>query len=180
MSRNVNVAVLTKIGRAALVKSVKERVLMLAWGTGDPAWDDDEFLDFPALDDASALVAEVGRRIPTQVAFATPDDAGDIVIPKGITPGGEVQEARYAISEAPTPYLYVQTHYNFSDAADATIRELAVFMDSVPVSGLPPGQKYFLPSEIADPGMILAVQIFIPAINRSPSVRQTIDYVMPL
>jgi hypothetical protein len=175
-----NVAVLTRVGRAALVKSVKERVLMLAWGTGDPAWDDPGYPDFPPLVDATALVAEVGRRLPTLVAFATPDETGDIVIPKGVTPGGEVQEARYALSETPTPYLYVQTNFNFADAADATIREMAVFMDSVPVDGLPPGQKYFLPGEIADPGMILAVQIFTPAINRSPSVRQTIDYVMPL
>jgi hypothetical protein len=46
--------------------------------------------------------------------------------------------------------------------------------------GLPPGQRYFAPPEIADPGLILAAQIFTPAINRSPSVRQVIDFVMPL
>jgi hypothetical protein len=174
-----NLAVLTKIGRAALVKAVKERPLFLAWGTGDPAWDA-EGAEYPSLVDASALVAEVGRRIPTLVAFATPDENGSIVIPKGVTPSGEVQEARYAVSESPTPYLYMQTNYSFADAADASIRELAVFMDSVPRPDLPPGQLYFLPSEIADPGLILAAQIFTPAINRSPSVRQVIEFVMPL
>ncbi len=174
-----NLAVLTKVGRAALVKAVKERPLFLAWGTGDPAWEVDG-AELPSLVDASALVAEVGRRIPSLVSFATPDDNGSIVIPKGITPSGEVQEARYAISETPTPYLYVQTAYSFSDAADATIRELAVFMDSVVKADLPPGQQYFLPSEIEEPGLILAAQIFTPAINRSPSVRQVIDFVLPL
>jgi len=174
-----NQAVLTKIGRAALVKAVKERPLFLAWGSGDPAWDT-EGAEFPPLVDASALVAEVGRRIPTLVSFATPNENGGIVIPKGRTPSGEVQEARYAVSESPTPYLYVQTAYSFSDAADAVIREIAVFMDSTVKPGLPPGQQYFLPSEIDDPGLILAVQIFTPAINRSPSVRQVIDFVMPL
>jgi hypothetical protein len=174
-----NLATLTKVGRAALVKAVKERPLFLAWGSGDPAWDV-EGAELPLLADATALVAEVGRRIPTLVGFATPDDTGDIVIPKGTTPEGEVVEARYALSEVPTPYLYVQTQFNFGDASDKIIRELAVFMDSVPKEGLPPGQKYFLPGEIDDPGLILAVQCFSPPINRSPSVRQVIDFVMPL
>ena len=174
-----SLAVLTKIGRAALVKAVRERPLFLAWGSGDPGWETGE-VEMPSLVDASALVAEVGRRIPTLVSFAIPNDNGSIVIPKGRTPSGEVQEARYAISESPTPYLYVQTAYSFSDAADAVIREIAVFMDSTVKPGLPPGQQYFLPSEIDDPGLILAAQIFTPAINRSPSVRQVIDFVMPL
>jgi hypothetical protein len=174
-----NLAVLTKIGRAAFVKAVKERPLYLAWGTGNPAWDA-AGAELPSLVDATALTAEVGRRKVSLAAFAIPDDAGGIVIPKGTTPAGEVQEARYSVSETPTPYLYVLVNYNFADAADATIRELAVFMDSVPVEGLPPGQQYFLPAEIAEPGLILAAQIFSPPINRSPSIRQVIEFVMPL
>jgi hypothetical protein len=175
----INIAVLTNIGRSALVKAIKERPLYLAWGKGDPAWDAGN-AELPSLMDAAALTAEVGRRKATLVAFAIPDDAGSIVVPKGVAPGGDVLEARYAVSETPTPYLYLQIQYNFSDAADAQIRELAVFMDSVPAADLPPGQQYFLPGEIADPGLILAAQIFSPPINRSPSIRQTIDFVMPL
>jgi hypothetical protein len=174
-----NLATLTKVGRAAFVKAMKERALFLAWGGGDPAWDEGN-AEFPNLADATALEAEVGRRAAALAAYAVPDDAGDIVIPKGQSGTGEVVEARYALSETPTPYLYVQTQFNFADAADEIIRELAVFVDSVPIEGLPPGQRYFLPGEIADPGLMLAVQIFSPPITRSPAVRQIIDFVLPM
>jgi hypothetical protein len=174
-----NLAVLTKGGRAAFVKAMKERPLFLAWGTGDPAWDADG-AELPSLVDATALTAEVGRRTAGLTAYAIPDENGSIYIPKGTTPAGEVQAARYSISETPTPYLYVQVSYDFGDASGAQIRELALFMDSVPVDGLPPGQQYFTPSEIADPGLMMVVQIFTPPINRSPAIRQVIEYVMPI
>lgn len=172
-------ATLTKTGRAAMAKAISLRPLFLAWGTGDPAWDA-EGAELPSLVDAQTLLNEVGRRIPTIVGFVTPDDAGDIIIPKGMRTDGTVQESRYRKVEGPTPYLYVQTNYEFSDASNSVIRELGVFMDGVPVAGLPPGQRYFLPVEVADPGLLLAAQIFIPGINRSPAVRQVIDFVLPL
>ena len=48
------------------------------------------------------------------------------------------------------------------------------------MEGLPPGQQYFAPADIADPGLLLAAQIVLPRINRSPSVRQTVEFVLPI
>ena len=45
---------------------------------------------------------------------------------------------------------------------------------------LPPGQRYFTPGDLESPGLLVAVQIIRPAINRSPSVRQTIEFVLPI
>ena len=87
---------------------------------------------------------------------------------------------RYKISEAPTPYLYVRTNFNFEDASNAVIREIGVFLDSVPADGLPEGQQYFTVDQISDPGLLLAAQIITPSIQRSPNVRQTVEFVLPI
>lgn len=172
-------ATLTKTGRAAIAAAMANEQLYLAWGSGDEAWDQDG-ATLPSLVEATALAAEVGRRIVSSIGFVTPDDAGGIVIPVSQGANGEVQEARYTVSATPTPYLYVLTNFDFADAANAVIREMGVFMGGAPVSGLPAGQRYFLPAEVADPGLLLAAQIIIPSINRSPSVRQSVEFVLPI
>lgn len=175
----MNIATLTTSGRAAIAKAIASRPLHLAWGTGNPAWDADN-ATLPSLVNTSALVQELGRRTPNLVGFVTPDDAGEIVIPKGVNADGSVEAARYSHSAVPTPYLYVQTSYDFEDASESVIREIGVFMDTELVAGLPPGQRYFLPAHIAKQGLLLAAQIFTPPVNRSPAIRQTIDFVLPL
>ncbi|WP_394027473.1 hypothetical protein [Desulfovibrio falkowii] len=172
-------ATLTKSGRAAIAAAIANEKLYLAWGSGDVSWDE-EGATLPSLVNATALVAEVGRRIVSSVGFVTPDDAGGIVVPVSQGASGEVQEVRYKTSTTPTPYLYVLTNFDFADAANAVIREMGVFMGGSPVEGVPPGQRYFLPAEIADPGLLLAAQIIIPSINRSPSVRQSVEFVLPI
>lgn len=172
-------ATLTKTGRAAIASAIANEKLYLAWGTGNDVWDDAGAV-LPSLINATGLVAEVGRRIVSSVGFVTPDDAGGIVIPVSQGASGEVQEARYKPSTTPTPYLYVLTNFDFADAANAVIREMGIFMGGSPVEGLPPGQRYFLPAEIANPGLLLATQIIIPSINRSPSVRQSVEFVLPI
>lgn len=172
-------ATLTHIGRAAIALAISERPLHIAWGSGDAAWDNPDTA-LPSLLDATSLVNELGRRTPGTIGFVEPDEAGDIVIP--ISAGGEgaVQEARYSSVSGPTPFLYVRAHYNYADASNAVIREMGVFMNTGFVEGLPPGQQYFTPADIAEPGLLLAAQIFLPRINRSPSVRQTVEFVLPI
>ena len=80
----------------------------------------------------------------------------------------------------PSPYLYVRTNYNFEDASNAVIREIGVFMDTELKEDLPPGQRYFTPDNLKSPGLLVAAQIIVPPINRSPSVRQTIEFVLPI
>lgn len=172
-------ATLTRMGRAAIAKAILERPLHLAWGTGDAAWDV-EGATLPSLVDATALAAEVGRRTVSASGFVEPSDTGGIVIPVGVQPDGSVEEARYAQVAGPTPYIYVRVNYDFTDANNAIIREMGVFMDTMTAAGLPAGQQYFTPGEIADPGLLLATQIISPAISRSPSVRQTVEFVLPI
>lgn len=172
-------ATLTTTGRAAIALAIMARPLHLAWGTGDEAWDADD-AELPSLVDATALRAEIGRRAIATKGFVTPDPQGGIVIPTGQRPDGSVEEARYAQVEGPTPYIYLRVNYDFADAANAIIRELAVFMDTEIAPDLPPGQFYFTPQELASPGLMLAAQILTPPINRSPAVRQTIEFVLPI
>jgi hypothetical protein len=172
-------ATLTHIGRAAIALAIANRPLHIAWGSGDPVWDNPE-AELPSLLTATSLVNELGRRTPGSIGFVEPDESGDIVIP--ISAGGEgaIQEARYRSVTGPTPFLYVRAHYNYGDASNAVIREMGVFMDTEFVEGLPPGQQYFVPADIAVPGLLLAAQIILPRINRSPSVRQTVEFVLPI
>lgn len=172
-------ATLTTTGRAAIARAILARPLHLAWGTGDEAWDAPG-ADLPSLVEATALRSEIGRRAVTTAGFVSPDAQGGIVIPVGQRPDGSVEEARYAQVEGPTPYIYLRVNFDFADAANAVIRELGVFMDTVPGPDLPPGQLYFAPGELASPGLLLAAQILSPPINRSPAVRQTVEFVLPI
>lgn len=174
-------ATLTHTGRAAIALALSKRPLHLAWGSGDAAWDAPDAA-IPSLIDATALAHELGRRTPNKIGFVTPDEAGDIIIPVSAGAEGAVQEARYRLvaDGSPTPFLYVQTHYNYADASNAVIREMGVFMDTELVDGLPEGQRYFTPAELKNPGLLLAAQIILPPINRSPSVRQTVEFVLPI
>ena len=173
-------ATLTQTGRAAITLAIFSRPLHLAWGIGSAAWDA-EGATLPSLVSATKLVAEVGRRTPTSIGFVTPDEPGDIVIPVSVGAEGAVQEARYRlVTDGPTPYLYVRTAYNYSEASNAVLREMWLFMDTEFVAGLPEGQRYFVPADLKSPGLLLAAQIITPAINRSPSVRQTVDFVLPI
>lgn len=175
----MSLATLTKTGRAAIAKALASRPLHLAWGSGDAAWDAAD-AELPSLVNATALVNELGRRTPASVGFVEPDDEGDVVIPVATGAGGEEQEARYKSVTGPSPYLYIRVNYNFEDASNAIIREVGVFMDTELKEDLPPGQRYFLPADLKSPGLLVAAQIFQPPINRSPSVRQTIEFVLPI
>ncbi len=174
-------ATLTRTGRAAIALAISTRALHLAWGSGDEAWDSPG-ATLPSLVEARALAHELGRRTPNRVSFVLPDESGDIVIPISAGAEGAVQEARYrqVTDGTPTPFLYVQTHYSYGDASNSIIRELGVFMDTELVDDLPEGQLYFTPAEIKNPGLLLAAQIILPPINRSPSVRQSVEFVLPI
>ena len=172
-------ATLTKIGRAGLAKAIMERTLHVAWGSGSPDWDAPDAA-LPGLVDAVSLEAEVGRRLVTLKSFVEPDDQGGIVVPVSVGNSGQVVETRYSQSATPTPWLYIRVNYNFEDAANVVIREIGLVMDTVPRADLPPGQTYLKPDDVADPGLLLGVQILSPAIQRSAQVRQSIEFVLPI
>lgn len=159
-------AILTTSGRTALAIALANETLHLAWGSGDLAWDEEPVPE-PVGD--TALVAEVGRRASTVVQFCVPDEAGDIVVPTG----------RFQLQEEPSNNLYLRFNFDFTDAETSVIREAAIFMGTEKVPGLPPGQLYFVPSEIANPGTLIALERF-PAIIRSGAVRQSFEFVLTL
>jgi len=159
-------SVFTVGGRAELARMLSERELYLAWGRGSAGWDD---APVPAPIDATGLVHEVGRMAATSVGFALPDESGDIETPSG----------RYALAAEPTRYLYLKFPFSFADATGETIRECGVFLNTVLADGLPSAQRYFVPANVVDPGILVALERF-PAFVRFPTVRQTFESVFPI
>ena len=155
--------IFTKSGRVVIAESIAERSVHLAWGTGDGAW-----ITPPAEDaNATGLVAEVGRRTVSELAFVVPDPDGDVVLPNGNT---------FSRSATKTNHLLFATNFEFTDAQSTVIREVALFVGSTVVDGLPEGQRYFLPAEVDEPGRLMHVENIAP-IYRSPAIRENFEIV---
>lgn len=157
-------AILTDSGRAAVATAIKAQPIYLAWGSGDASWD----VTPPTESvDTAALLAEVGRRKVTQSMFCKPDAAGEIIVTEG----------RFTVSQTPTKYLYLRFAFDFTDAAGAAIRELAVFTGTVPNPDVPENQDYITPDEIQDPGQLLVLE-YIQKLQRSAQIRQQFEFVV--
>lgn len=158
-------AILTKSGRVAIANAITSLPLHFAWGSGDGAW-----LTPPSESpNAASLIAEIGRRTATAWAYVVADAAGDIVTSTGsfsLSPGN-----------APTSNIWVKADFAFSDAQSSVIREVAVYSDTTVIAGLPPGQAYFTPSQIADPGILLYLENITP-IFRSPTIQENFEAVI--
>ena len=130
----------------------------------------DYYLGRPAENmDAVALLAEIGRRTVTLKQYVVPAVDGAIVLPEG----------RFDVSPTPTHQIHVLFNFDYSDAPAAIIRELAVVLGTVVKDTVPPGQVYFLPTDIDSPGYLLALQNIAP-ITRSAAVRQSFEFVLTL
>lgn len=159
-------AVLQDQGRIALARAIAAQPLYLAWGRGLPAWDAAPEAE-PTT--ASALVDEIGRRLVTAVQYVLPDVAGEIELP---------DKTRYTASASPTKWLHVRWTFDFGDAAGEPVRELGIFIGGTVVAGLPPGQRYFTPAQVDQPGDIYNMER-IPKFTRNPGVRQVQEFVLP-
>lgn len=115
----------------------------------------------------TALLREVGRRIVDEVHFVASSAQGEIVVPTG----------RYSLSPTPTNHLFIRVRFDFEDAATAIVREQGLFVGTVVDAELPPGQKFFVPTEITDPGILLVLQNSVPIV-RQPSTRETFEFVV--
>ena len=171
-------AILTATGRVAIAKAIAAQPIHLGWGTGDPAWDTDGVPSEPI--GAETLVAEIGRRTATSVQYVVPDENGEIIVPVFGPAASGAGQRRFAISPTPTNNLFMRFNFNFEDAPASIIRELAVFIGTVPIAGLPPGQLYFTPAEIADAGTMLALEYLRERIIRSPNSRQSFEFVLTI
>lgn len=157
-------AILTSSGRIAVAQSIISRPLHLAWGFGDPDWD---VTPVPESIEETSLVAEVGRKVVSQARFCTPDPDGEIVVPSG----------RFRETLEPQRHIYLRFNFDFFDSPDATIREVGVFVGTQTKASLPPGQTYFIPDDIVDPGTLLVIER-TPKFDRSASVRQSFEFVI--
>lgn len=170
-------AILTQAGRTAIAKSIAEQPLHFAWGTGAASW----ATDTPAEDvSAQALINEVGRRLATSVQYVVPDAEGDVIVPVLSDANGNSVVKRFRLVDYPTPNLYMRFNYEFGDAPNSVIRELAVFVGTQVVAGLPIGQRYFVPAEVADPGLMLTVENLTEPIIRSATARQSFEFVLTI
>lgn len=158
-------AILTRAGRAAIAKAIKNMPVHVAIGRGDGAWTTSPP---PENANAVALMDEIARRTATSVDFLVPDVGGDIEI---------VGAGTFSVSDDPTNNLLITCRFDFEDAVDEEVREVAVFVESVMVGGLPPGQVYFEPADIASPGMLLQLENREP-VYRTSATRETFEILI--
>jgi hypothetical protein len=172
-------AILTQSGRAAIAAALAERPIHLAWGTGTPDWDAEGEQDGEVETvTATTLVNEIGRRKITSWQFVVPDDEGEIIVNDPADPTDK-QKFSPSPENAPTNHLFLSFKFDFDDAPAATIREIGVFTDTITDPDLPPGQMYFEPADIVDPGILLAVE-HTPFFNRQPAIRNTFELVITI
>ena len=115
----------------------------------------------------TALLREVGRRVVDEVHFVASDPEGEIVVPTG----------RYRLSLEPTNHLFIRVRFDFEDAATTIVREQGLFVTTQTDPELPIGQKFFIPAQISDPGILLVLQNSVPIV-RQPSTRETFEFVV--
>ena len=157
-------AILTTSGRIAIATAIKARTAHMAWGSGDAAWGNTPPAP-PA--NSTALLAEIARRKATQVEYCAPAVNGAISVPEG----------KFDISATPTNNLYFKFHFEFEEAVGSTIRETAIFLDTVAAVGVPAGQFYLAPAEVAQPGTLLVIERRAPII-REITTRQLFEFVV--
>lgn len=158
-------AIITIPGRAGIARSVRANQLFIAWGTGSEEWTGSEKVAKESTQ--TSLFREIGRRLVDETYFVVGDDQGDLVTPSG----------RWGISESPTHQLYVRAQFDYTDGNGYTIREYGLFLNTVVSSGLPVGQRYFLPTEIEDQGELLMLENCVPLI-RTGDTRHTCSFVV--
>ena len=115
----------------------------------------------------TALLREVGRRVVDEVHFVAADPEGEIVVPTG----------RYRLVTEPTNHLFIRVRFDFEDAATSVVREQGLFVSTQTDPELPLGQKFFIPAQITDAGILLVLQNSVPIV-RQPSTRETFEFVV--
>jgi len=158
-------AILTQGGRVAIAEAIKASTAVhMAWGNGDVSWGTTP----PAPSTtATALLVEIGRRQATEVSFCSADAAGAIVVPNGT----------FTISATPTANLYFKFFFEFGDAVGETIREQAIFLNTVRNTGVSSSLAYLTPSQISDSGRMIVLQHSSP-ILREATTRQLFEFVV--
>lgn len=158
--------IITDSGAAAVAKAIRDQSIHLAWGTGGEEWTGNT----PQEDERRlTLTNEVGRKALLRSLFVLPADDGEITVS---------EHGRFAISVVPTPHLYVEFVFDFQDGSGENIREYGIFIGSRVKAGLPPGQSYFTPAEIEDPGTLIMLEHDETPLERAKSRMCTVAYII--
>ena len=102
-----------------------------------------------------------------EVHFVAADPEGEIVVPTG----------RYRLVAEPTNHLFIRVRFDFEDAATSVVREQGLFVGTQTDPELALGQKFFIPAQITDAGILLVLQNSVPIV-RQPSTRETFEFVV--
>jgi hypothetical protein len=154
-------------GREGLCYAMSLLPWSVALGTGDPAWDAVARTDalwqaglLPDAADSRGLVAEVGRRIADRIEFVVPDPAGGIRMPDG---------SRWSVSAAVSNSLYIEATFDFEDGLGMTVREIGLCAGHAVAAGVPPGQRWLAPAELAAPGHLMQLMRLAYPYVRAPA-----------
>lgn len=164
--------ILPTSGRIAIATAIMARPLHFAWGSGLPAWDTTPVVESVGN---TALVNEIGRRKPTVASYVVPDALGLITCPVFNGTGTDI--VKFSVSSTPTSNIYLKFEFDYTDAPTSVIREVGLFSSSTEVSGLPLGQMYFSPAQIATQGLLLGIENLATKITRTASSRQVFEFV---
>lgn len=153
-------------GRKFMAYSLQQLAssVYVAWGNGSAGWDT---TPVAATVSDTGLVAEHGRRKAAQVAFATVNAGGTIILDSGT----------YSLSVSPTNLLYVLGQFTLTDAVGEIIREVGVFGGTV-LNGGVSDTSYVLPAQ-RTAGYLMAVNRFTK-FTRTNTARQNFEFVIEL
>ncbi len=138
-------AVLVNDGRILLAQALIDRPAYFGIGAGSADWGTSE-PPTAGLEQIN-MVTPIGYKLAHVVQFVRPDEAGDIVLTSG----------RYALSEQPTNHLNYRLRLEYGEVMQ-DVREIHVYVDTQLVSGLPVGQRYFAPEDVAKTGRLLLAE----------------------
>lgn len=139
------VAIDAQTGRLTRTDSSVPDTITVTYTTGTP----------PEAIQASTLLHEVGRKAVGEITFCVGDENGLLVTPTG----------RFTATDTPTNQLYVHATFDFEDAANETIRGLGIFIGTEVADSCPPEQRYFVPSDLKNPGILLVLENTVPLIR---------------
>ncbi|NUZ11747.1 hypothetical protein HUZ36_13250 [Pseudoalteromonas sp. McH1-7] len=157
-------ATLTQQGRKALARLLSQQAIHLAWGKGDPSWDDTLS---PTPTNTTQLTSLIGYRKAKQIRFCEPDEQGEIQVPSG----------KFSLTDTPSQHLYCQFTYDFEDGLGEHIRELGLMLGTTAKANVPAGKYYLAPDEVAQPGELILLE-HRTALFRDQGVRETFEFVI--
>lgn len=93
-------------------------------------------------EDVSTLVHEVGRRKHSTRSYVIPDSNGMI----------QANGQRWTSVQYETKHICITFRFEGDEAIGIDISQIMLFINTEVDPALPPGQMYFIPSQIVDPG----------------------------